>query len=58
MILSIFGSETLILDVSKATIAIEAHSTEPWTAQAVKADGTLGTKYTFERPGQQNYIPI
>jgi len=39
-------------DWYKATIAIEAHSTEPWTAQAVKADGTLGPKYTFENPTQ------
>ncbi|CAJ1953260.1 unnamed protein product [Cylindrotheca closterium] len=37
-------------DWYKATIAIEAHPTEPWTAQAVKSDGTRGTKYTFEGP--------
>ncbi|KAL3904396.1 MAG: hypothetical protein SGILL_010087, partial [Bacillariaceae sp.] len=36
-------------DWYKATIAINAHPTEPWTAQAVKPDGTLGTKFTFER---------
>jgi hypothetical protein len=35
-------------DWYKATIAIHAHPTEPWTAQAVKPDGTLGTKFTFE----------
>eukprot|EP00534_Pseudo-nitzschia_fraudulenta_P011611 CAMPEP_0201211620 /NCGR_PEP_ID=MMETSP0851-20130426/182652_1 /ASSEMBLY_ACC=CAM_ASM_000631 /TAXON_ID=183588 /ORGANISM="Pseudo-nitzschia fraudulenta, Strain WWA7" /LENGTH=440 /DNA_ID=CAMNT_0047500579 /DNA_START=177 /DNA_END=1499 /DNA_ORIENTATION=- len=35
-------------DWYKATIAIDAHDTEPWTAQAVKSDGSLGTKYTFE----------
>eukprot|EP00934_Nitzschia_sp_Nitz4_P001681 Nitzschia sp. Nitz4//scaffold10_size219509//74160//75449//NITZ4_001418-RA/size219509-processed-gene-0.125-mRNA-1//-1//CDS//3329532890//1681//frame0 len=36
-------------DWYKATIAINAHPTEPWTAQAVKPDGTLGTKFTFEQ---------
>ena len=36
-------------DWYKATIAITAHPTEPWTAQAVKSDGSLGTKFTFER---------
>ena len=35
-------------DWYKATIAITAHPTEPWTAQAVKPDGTLGTVFTFE----------
>lgn len=45
----------LIMRVSKATIAIEAHSTEPWTAHAVKSDGTLGTKYIFERPTRKKY---
>jgi hypothetical protein len=36
-------------DWYKATIAIHAHPTKPWTAQAVKPDGTLGTKFTFEQ---------
>lgn len=36
-------------DWYKATIAINAHPTDPWTAQAVKPDGTLGTKFTFEK---------
>jgi hypothetical protein len=36
-------------DWYKATIAINAHPTEPWTAQAVKPDGSLGTLFTFER---------
>ena len=36
-------------DWYKATIAIHAHPTEPWTAQAVKPDGTLGTKFTFQQ---------
>ena len=36
-------------DWYKATIQINAHPTEPWTAQAVKPDGSLGTKFTFER---------
>jgi len=36
-------------DWFKATIQINAHSTKDWTAQAVKPDGSLGTKYTFGR---------
>lgn len=36
-------------DWYKATIAINAHPTEPWTAQAVKPDGSLGSLFTFER---------
>ncbi len=36
-------------DWYKATIAINAHATEPWTAQAVKPDGSHGTTFTFER---------
>ena len=36
-------------DWYKATIAIEAHPTLPWTACAVRPDGSLGTKFTFER---------
>ena len=36
-------------DWYKATIQINAHATEPWTAQAVKQDGTLGTMYKFQR---------
>jgi hypothetical protein len=36
-------------DWYNATIAINAHETEPWTAQAVKPDGSLGTKFIFER---------
>jgi hypothetical protein len=35
-------------DWYKATIAINAHSTEPWTAQAVRPDGSLGKVYSFE----------
>ena len=34
-------------DWYKATIAINAHKTEPWTAQAVKPDGSLGKLFTF-----------
>jgi hypothetical protein len=34
-------------DWFKATIQINAHPTEPWTAQAVKPDGTLGTTFLF-----------
>ena len=36
-------------DWYKATISINAHPTEPWTAQAVCPDGRLGTKFSFER---------
>jgi hypothetical protein len=36
-------------DWYKATIAINAHPTKPWTAQAVKPDGSLGTIFTFEQ---------
>jgi hypothetical protein len=36
-------------DWYKATIAINAHPTEPWTAQAVRPDGSLGTKFTFAK---------
>ena len=36
-------------DWFKATIQINAHATKPWTAQAVKPDGTLGTEFTFEK---------
>ena len=36
-------------DWYKATINIQAHPTKPWTAQAVLLDGTVGTKFTFER---------
>jgi hypothetical protein len=36
-------------DWYKATIAINAHPSEPWTAQAVKPDGTLGTAFAFSR---------
>ena len=35
-------------DWYKATIAIHAHATEPWTAQAVRPDGSLGKVYFFE----------
>ena len=35
-------------DWYKATIAINAHPTEPWTAQAVRPDGTLGCIHVFE----------
>jgi hypothetical protein len=36
-------------DWYKATIRINAHSTEPWTAQAMKPDGNLGTEFKFQR---------
>jgi len=35
-------------DWYKATIAINAHPTEPWTAQAVRPDGSLGKVYSFQ----------
>ena len=31
----------------KASIAIEAHATEPWTAAAIAPDGTLGRSFSF-----------
>jgi hypothetical protein len=34
-------------DWYKATIAINAHPTEPWTAAAVRPDGSFGTTFTF-----------
>lgn len=34
-------------DWYKATIQINAHAKEPWTAQAVRPDGSLGTLFTF-----------
>lgn len=34
-------------DWYKATIQINAHATKPWTAQAVRPDGTLGTVFEF-----------
>ena len=34
-------------DWYKATIQINAHATGPWTAQAVRPDGSLGTVFTF-----------
>lgn len=43
------GASEVGLDWYKATIAINAHPTEPWTAQAVRPDGSLGTVFTFER---------
>ena len=36
-------------DWYKATIQINARATEPWTAQAIKPDGSLGTIYRFQR---------
>jgi hypothetical protein len=43
-------TEVVGKDWYKATISIQAHPNQPWTAQAVKADGTLGTIFTFEPP--------
>eukprot|EP00797_Seminavis_robusta_P036249 Sro91_g047580.2 (394) ;mRNA; r:25729-26910 len=40
-------------DWYKATIAITAHPTEPWTAQAVRPDGSLGTAFTFSNKNKQ-----
>ena len=34
-------------DWYKATISIQAHPTKPWTARAVRPDGSLGTEFTF-----------
>jgi hypothetical protein len=35
-------------DWYKAVIRITAHETEPWTAQAVRPDGSLGTQFVFQ----------
>lgn len=35
-------------DWYRATISINAHPSEPWTAQAVKPDGSLGKEYSFK----------
>lgn len=36
-------------DWYKATIAINAHANKPWTAQAVRPDGSLGPSvFTFQ----------
>ena len=38
-------------DWYKASMRINAHEEKPWTIQAVRPDGSLGTEYTFgERP--------
>ncbi|KAL7525771.1 hypothetical protein ACHAXR_001153 [Thalassiosira sp. AJA248-18] len=34
----------------KATMKINAHAEKPWTIQAVRPDGSLGTEYTFGDP--------
>lgn len=46
----VMKGENVGQDWFKATINIEAHPTEPWTIQAVRPDGSLGTKYTFVAP--------
>lgn len=40
-------------DWYKATIAITAHAAKPWTAQAVRPDGSLGTVFTFSRKEEE-----
>ena len=38
-------------DWYKASMRINAHEEKPWTIQAVRPDGSLGTEYTFgDRP--------
>lgn len=37
-------------DWFKASIAIEANPTKPWTARAIRPDGTPGKVFTFEAP--------
>ena len=37
-------------DWYKATMQINAYSDKPWTIQAVRADGSLGTEYMFGEP--------
>ena len=43
----IMKNEIVGKDWYKATILINGHDTKPWTAQAVRPDGSLGTVYTF-----------
>ena len=40
-------------DWFKATMQINAHSDKPWTIQAVRPDGSLGTEYAF---GEQRIV--
>eukprot|EP00581_Thalassiosira_minuscula_P022439 CAMPEP_0184423776 /NCGR_PEP_ID=MMETSP0738-20130409/97839_1 /TAXON_ID=385413 /ORGANISM="Thalassiosira miniscula, Strain CCMP1093" /LENGTH=150 /DNA_ID=CAMNT_0026785967 /DNA_START=36 /DNA_END=488 /DNA_ORIENTATION=- len=37
-------------DWYKAEMRITAHEGKPWTIQAVRPDGSLGTEYTFGEP--------
>jgi len=46
----VMKGDTVGQDWYKATININAHPTEPWTIQAVRPDGTLGTVHTFGPP--------
>ncbi|EEC43947.1 predicted protein [Phaeodactylum tricornutum CCAP 1055/1] len=43
------GSAGVGKDWYKATIRINAKANEPWTAQAVKPDGSLGAEFVFEK---------
>lgn len=42
-------SRSVGADWYKATIQINAYADKPWTARAVKPDGSLGTEFTFQR---------
>ena len=42
------GSAGVGQDWFKATIQINAYESEPWTAQAIRPDGSKGTIHTFE----------
>lgn len=42
------GTAGVGADWFKATILIHAHTSEPWTTQALRPDGTKGTMFQFE----------
>lgn len=44
------GEGGVCSDWYKATMQINAHAEKPWTIQAVRPDGSLGTEYTFGGP--------
>mmetsp|Transcript_26393 Transcript_26393/g.39338 ORF Transcript_26393/g.39338 Transcript_26393/m.39338 type:complete len:102 (+) Transcript_26393:1-306(+) len=43
-------AEAVGKDWYKATMQINAHTDKPWTIQAVRSDGSLGTEYAFGEP--------
>eukprot|EP00041_Stephanoeca_diplocostata_P021411 m.498785 g.498785 ORF g.498785 m.498785 type:complete len:154 (-) comp21822_c0_seq59:143-604(-) len=43
-------------DWYRACIAVTAHATQPWTARAVRADGSLGREFEFATPSQDRLL--